>query len=618
MYSEQVNVLFPYGLHGETLWAIGQRFPSGVVLLNGIDPTDTQNIHALYGAKQVTITVDTGNPQTDKDVFDIVRGIANLGHDPWRGRAGLLPAHFYSQAADWMRSNSQFGLQNDSMEMLGSAPVNIDMSTQSSFTKEAPGKEHMKGVSPKRNRQYEHIKQKYLEEGKSEEEAKELAARTVNKQRAEHGETKEGKDKDEKWIQKAIKRPGQLHKDLGIPEDENIPEEKLQEALHSDDPKVRQRAQFAINVKKKKKKSDKLSMWSVVALGELQQPGGVGATQEPYNPILDGPNPDGPNFEDNAQNSQEQEMALQTWVNHAINMLNRGDDPEVVLAQLAHDGCPEPKAVLDMALNQPEKEDNQPVTDQIGQDPFEVPMPEDGQTGQMQDVSRQPPVVQAKRVRIANTSLTGVELERWEDLWGQGIVKVALDDGGTLNVSPDAIEDIGDEEVPEHPVSQIQKFIDGLPKVEPTRPHIQARIDNLELVRKAIRSTISKVGFSDQVKLSKIDMDAQAEIMTLKESLGAIVSESDMAYLDNQQRYRFQGLDLPGVERVTVENEEFNRKIAEKAAIFVSELPDEMINDPDAVAYAAMNYASQNNGDVQKFMYLAEKNRVGMKKERVL
>lgn len=55
-------------------------------------------------------------------------------------------------------------------------------------------KEHLKGVdSDKRQRQYEHIKENYLEDGEDEEEAKELAARTVNKERAEKGETKSHK-----------------------------------------------------------------------------------------------------------------------------------------------------------------------------------------------------------------------------------------------------------------------------------------------------------------------------------------------------------------------------------------------------------------------------------------
>jgi hypothetical protein len=44
--------------------------------------------------------------------------------------------------------------------------------------------------SDKRERQYEHIKQSYEERGRSEDKAEELAARTVNKERREKGETK--------------------------------------------------------------------------------------------------------------------------------------------------------------------------------------------------------------------------------------------------------------------------------------------------------------------------------------------------------------------------------------------------------------------------------------------
>ena len=47
-----------------------------------------------------------------------------------------------------------------------------------------------KSWSDKRERQYEHIKDSYEERGVSEDEAEERAARTVNKTRREHGETK--------------------------------------------------------------------------------------------------------------------------------------------------------------------------------------------------------------------------------------------------------------------------------------------------------------------------------------------------------------------------------------------------------------------------------------------
>ena len=45
--------------------------------------------------------------------------------------------------------------------------------------------------SDKRERQYEHIKDGLLERGRSEDTAEEIAARTVNKERARHGEARE-------------------------------------------------------------------------------------------------------------------------------------------------------------------------------------------------------------------------------------------------------------------------------------------------------------------------------------------------------------------------------------------------------------------------------------------
>ena len=42
----------------------------------------------------------------------------------------------------------------------------------------------------KQERKYEHIKEGYEEQGKSEKKAKEIAARTVNKERAQRGQTK--------------------------------------------------------------------------------------------------------------------------------------------------------------------------------------------------------------------------------------------------------------------------------------------------------------------------------------------------------------------------------------------------------------------------------------------
>jgi hypothetical protein len=50
------------------------------------------------------------------------------------------------------------------------------------------------GSSSKRERQYEHIKESYEKRGQKGR-AEEIAARTVNKERAEAGETKSGKSR---------------------------------------------------------------------------------------------------------------------------------------------------------------------------------------------------------------------------------------------------------------------------------------------------------------------------------------------------------------------------------------------------------------------------------------
>jgi len=51
------------------------------------------------------------------------------------------------------------------------------------------------------------------------------------------------------FIQGAIKKPGQLHRDLGVPQGEKIPEAKLNAAAQRGG-KVGQRARFAKTLKK--------------------------------------------------------------------------------------------------------------------------------------------------------------------------------------------------------------------------------------------------------------------------------------------------------------------------------------------------------------------------------
>jgi len=56
-----------------------------------------------------------------------------------------------------------------------------------------------------------------------------------------------------KFIQKAIKKPGQLHRDLGVPQGKKIPESKIRAAAKKGG-KIGQRARFAETLKKMRKK----------------------------------------------------------------------------------------------------------------------------------------------------------------------------------------------------------------------------------------------------------------------------------------------------------------------------------------------------------------------------
>jgi len=53
-----------------------------------------------------------------------------------------------------------------------------------------PGKKHLRGVSPKEQRQYEHILESSRKEGRYGARAKEVAARTVMKQHKDKGHRK--------------------------------------------------------------------------------------------------------------------------------------------------------------------------------------------------------------------------------------------------------------------------------------------------------------------------------------------------------------------------------------------------------------------------------------------
>ena len=55
------------------------------------------------------------------------------------------------------------------------------------------------------------------------------------------------------WIAGAVRHPGALHKELGVPEGEKIPKGKIAKAANSDNPKLAKRARLAETLGKMKK-----------------------------------------------------------------------------------------------------------------------------------------------------------------------------------------------------------------------------------------------------------------------------------------------------------------------------------------------------------------------------
>lgn len=59
--------------------------------------------------------------------------------------------------------------------------------------------------------------------------------------------------KPKNWIKGAIKHPGKLHRELGVPEDEKIPAKKMAKAAKSKSPTIRKEVALAKTLGKLRK-----------------------------------------------------------------------------------------------------------------------------------------------------------------------------------------------------------------------------------------------------------------------------------------------------------------------------------------------------------------------------
>jgi plasmid stabilization system protein ParE len=85
--------------------------------------------------------------------------------------------------------------------------------------------------SDKRERQYEHIKEGLLERGAGEDTAQEIAARTVNKERARHGEAAEASRTSLKDISSGRRGGLRSHRGSGGPTYDQLRNEAKQRGI---------------------------------------------------------------------------------------------------------------------------------------------------------------------------------------------------------------------------------------------------------------------------------------------------------------------------------------------------------------------------------------------------
>src|SRR5688572_18250610 len=103
--------------------------------------------------------------------------------------------------------------------------------------------------SEKRERQYEHIKEGLLERGESEDTAEEIAARTVNKERARSGEAKQASRSSTKDISSGRRGGLRSHKGPGGRTKEQLYNEAKQKGIEGRSKMTKAQLQRAVGRK---------------------------------------------------------------------------------------------------------------------------------------------------------------------------------------------------------------------------------------------------------------------------------------------------------------------------------------------------------------------------------
>lgn len=299
-----------------------------------------------------------------------------------------------------------------------------------------------------------------------------------------------------------------------------------------------------------------------------------------------------PDYSDDANNSYEQMVALTTWVNVAVDMLNRGEPEAAILAKLSKDGCPDPQSVLERAIKQPFEEPEVQMPE-----PAPAPAPE--APPMSQEPAQRAAALDAKRgsvVRIGGT--TGRMLGAYEE-FGIVIARIATDEGHVdVDVDPDDIEVV--EETRRDPLAEIQKYIDDMPAPDTEhKASMLAYAENLKTARAFVVEHIDGAG-SSMERLAGIDEAIAKEQARVEQHIATMGSPDDDMYLASQNEYAAgtvvgsggDSLDFDAFEVDEETPSDWDRAVHEESEILVHEAAIDQLAADTFLTYAATKVAS--------------------------
>ena len=221
-------------------------------------------------------------------------------------------------------------------------------------------------------------------------------------------------------------------------------------------------------------------------------------------------------------------------------------------------------------------------------------------------------MVRNARVKVADGHF-GTVMGPYEE-YGQKLVRITMDSGEVIDIDPSQVEEI--EDTDENPtVSEIQKFINEIPPVQPNQPSVEARRKDWKAVQDRCRMEASN---TDDLSLRQSFASLELLAADALERLSGEtpIHAHEETYLSEQPQYEVrvasraseftggtdEGGDIWMAEQAALAEREASQVSdipwRERAAVWISDLSDDLMSDATLVKEAAADHCKRIAGTV--------------------